>query len=167
MKTQIQVYGNMDWFNAAEQPNSFSDLPPEFLQAYELWTRDSKANHDSMVKLLEPYVYAYFIPHSIRGSEELFECPSGDALEEIRAHKIRLVGVDFSISPIPLAKAEALFYVPVKSAFYQITDLESWQDENDLFVSGIVFGWDIPEVDCGSMGDHRGAECVLPYDGTF
>jgi hypothetical protein len=168
MNTQITVYGNMEWFDITEQPDNPADLPADFSIAYELWKQSPENNFREIARLLQPYLVAYFIPHNIRGSEGLFENPDGDELGEVQAQQIQLVGIDFTSYPVPLANAEALFVVPVKKAFFEIENLDDWQNENDLFVSGVVFGWHIPGIDTDTMfGDHQGAECILPYEGTL
>ncbi len=171
-RTIITVYGSMDWFDVGEQPDSFESLPKAFIDAYKLWQSDADGNLEKIVSLLERYIIAFFIPHNIRGSDGLFFAPSGDPLGEIDAHRIRLVGVDFSTYPIPLAKAEALFQVPVTDRFNSIEDLETWQNEHDLFVSGVVFGWSIPPEEMDDQldlmcGNHEGAECVLPVEVNY
>jgi hypothetical protein len=36
----VSVYGNMDWFSVAEQPNSMGSLPAEFSEAKSLWEQN-------------------------------------------------------------------------------------------------------------------------------
>jgi hypothetical protein len=170
MKT-LSLYGRMDWFDLGEEPDHFADLPPCFSTAYELWIGDADSNLEKVIALLEPYVVAYFVSENIRGSEGLFGHVSGSGARpvKIKAKYIKLLGVDFAVNPLPLATAEALFDIPVTSAFERIKDLEKWQQKNDMFECGLMFGWDIPLLSQGRQldlmcGCHEGVQCVLTHD---
>ena len=162
------VYGNMDWFDVAEQPDGFEDLPKEFETAYQLWQEDPEKNYDKMVELLQPYLIAYFLPGNINDWEELFVDPDGEGSPEFTPISARIVGLDFVESPIPMCKAEALFRVPVTEAFAQCDDFSEWQDEHDYFYGGVSFGWEIPRTEATedldlTYGDHSGCECMVEY----
>jgi hypothetical protein len=162
MKT-ITAYGNVDWFESAEQPNSFEELPACFQEAFELWTQDPAANVETVINLLQPYLQANFIPENVCGADAIIGDGSGDFLE-IPAFQIKLVGVDFDTNPLPLVKAEALFEVPVTEEFDSVSNFEEWQSENDYFHSAVIFGWSIPDCELDlTAGNHQGTECILPY----
>lgn len=165
------AYGNMDWFEVAEQPEAFKELPKEFKTAYDLWKKGAEEHHDKIAELLSPYVIAKFLPANISGWEELFADPDGHGQPEFAAVSVRVAGVDFSATPIPKCKAEAIFRVPVTEGFGECEDFDTWQEENDYFASGISFGWNVPrtaateEIDL-MFGDHSGCECVVEYQGV-
>ncbi len=158
-----RFYGNMKWFSVAEQPQDFDQLPPEFLQAKQLWDKDADGNLDEIIELLSPYVGARFIASNISGWEELFADFDGSGLCEIESSELRVVGIDFSEDPIPICKAEASFNVPVTRAF-EATDLDEWQEDNGRFTDAVIFYWNVPRGDETedldfTCGDNQGVEC--------
>jgi hypothetical protein len=166
-----RFYGNMKWFSVAEQPQSFDQLPPEFLQAKKLWHKDAEGNIDKVIELLSPYVGARFIASNISGWEELFADFDGSGLCEIESSEVRVVGIAFSEGPIPMCKAEASFNVPVTRAFEAI-DLDEWQEDNGRFTDAVIFYWNAPRGDETedldfTCGDNQGVECnALDGDDT-
>lgn len=154
----------MKWFEVGEQPDDFTGLPKAFADAKSLWNADRDKNFGKIIKLLQPFVTAVFLPANIDGWEELFADPAGEGFPETHATELRLVGVDFSCSPIPMCKAEAEFEVPVTEAFGSI-DLDTWQLDNDYFASAIGFGWNVPQnyktknLDLTGTSN-RGVECI-------
>ena len=161
--TKRTFYANMKWFDVAEQPPSEKELPEAFAKARALWQQDKEGNLDEILVLLSEYVGAFFIPGNISGWEELFNDPSGDGMPEIDATEIKVVGIDFSSSPIPKCKAEATFIVDVTASFGS-TDLEEWQENNGTFTDAISFYWNIPRTESTedldfTYGDNQGVEC--------
>ena len=163
----IEVYGNMDWFSAAEQPNGFDELPPVFLEGFELWEADAAGNANLIVEKLAPYIGATFVADNIEGWEDYLDDSS---FGEFLAKKIRVVGIDFSVNPPPLVKVEAWFDVELTAsktseAFAEWIDEEH---EGELY-SCIVFSWDFDlEEDLDSLedldltvGDHQGCEAHI------
>lgn len=166
----VRVYGNMEWFEVAEQPPGFEDLPEEFSEAYALWEQDPAANEDRILALLSPFVTALFLPSNISNWEQIFGDPDASGLPEYTARAVRLLGVDFEHTPIPSCSAEAIFDVVVTDGFDEVEDLLEWQENNDQFNSGIIFGWDVPRTDDTEdldlkSGNHSGCECVVGFDG--
>lgn len=157
-------YANMKWFKPAEQPESFDQLPSEFLKAKELWDADKDANASQIIDLINPFVGARFIASNISACEELFYDTEKDGLFEIEATKVRVVGIDFTENPIPICKAEAEFVVRVNANFDSVDHAE-WQESNGPFTDAITFYWNIPEsygledLDL-TYGDNSGVECI-------
>jgi hypothetical protein len=151
-------YGNMKWFEPAEQPRDIRSLPPEFARAKALWDVDAEGNHNDIVALLSTYVTATFIPQNVDQASDLF----ADVESEVSALAARIVGVDFSKGPIPMVKAEAVFEVDVVSGF-DSADLES-RNLHDALSFRWEVGRDADTADLDfSHGDHQGAECI-PVD---
>lgn len=152
-----KFYGNMDWFDVDDDLEGL-DLPEAFIQAKRLWTESSEKNTDQVLKLIQPFVRAWFVPAALSDSEDLFPDQS-----DFIATKIDVVGVDFSSEPFPLCKAEAWFDVPVSDIFIK-TDLEERQnDTGEYLYQAISFGWEIPSLRGGephvfTYGNHRGVE---------
>ena len=158
-------YASMDWFDVAEQPDGFDDLPDEFQQAHALWEADPEGNQADIVEMLAPFVKAWFIPANISNWDALFVDSDEEGFFEIPAREVNVAGIDFSHFPIPTCKAEAKFKVPVTHDFASI-DLDAWQDENDRFTSAVSFYWDIPRTDDTEQldfthGDNQGVECLV------
>jgi hypothetical protein len=113
-----------------------------------------------LLKLIEPFVRAWFVPAGLVDSEDIFPNQS-----DVDAIKIRVVGIDFSTTPFPLCKAEAWFDVPV-SVNFTTSDLEEWQaNTGEYFYFAISFGWEIPSLSSGdpykfTYCNHLGAECI-------
>ena len=47
------IYGTMEWWDVAEQPDDFESLPSEFKEAFDLWKEDGEKNFEKIVLLLE------------------------------------------------------------------------------------------------------------------
>ena len=65
---------------------------------------------------------------------------------------------------------DAIFDVAVTESFDEVEDLLEWQENNDQFSSGIIFGWVVPRTDDTedldfTSGNHSGCECVVGFDG--
>ena len=160
---QQRFYGNMDWFEVAEQPDDFKALPPEFAQAKKLYDKDPEGNLAKVCALLSPFLRAVFVPMNIMQSETLF--PEQD---EYAADEVRIVGIDFSQAPFPLCKAEAYFTLTVTDAF-ATTDLAAWQEDNGYLSDGVSFAWDVARDDQTesldfSFGSNQGAEFIAFTD---
>jgi hypothetical protein len=158
----VRFYGNMDWFDVDDDLDGIN-FPPEFSQAKILWVEDSEKNLDQVIKLMEPFVRAWFVPAGICYSEDIFPDQS-----DIEALKIDVVGIDFSVEPFPLCKVQAWFEVPVSEKFFTL-DLEDWQNETgQYFYQAISFGWEIPSGNEEPLifwyGNHGGVECVPNAD---
>lgn len=157
--TIAKFYGNMDWFDVDDD---FDDInfPAGFIEAKRLWTESPDRNADQILKLIQPYVRAWFVPAAISDSEDLFPDQS-----DVIASKINVVGVDFSSGPFPLCKAEAWFEVPVTEIFTK-TDLEVRQnDTGEYFHQAISFGWEVPSLSgqaslVFTYGNHLGVEGI-------
>ena len=168
--TQI-FYGNMKWFDVAEQPSDIEDIPEAFAEAKSLWEEDKEGNLNQILDLLSEYVGARFLPSNINEWEELFEDQDGNGIPEIEARQVRVVGIDFSSSPIPKCKAEAIFDVEVTNQFLS-TDLDEWQESNSPFTDAVVFYWNIPKNQSTedldfTAGDNQGVECVCVDQNPF
>lgn len=160
-----RFYGNIKWFEPADQPAHIEALPPEFATAKGLWMDDPVGNQERILALLTPFVGARFIPTNISGWEELFLDRFGHGVVEIESDDIRVVGIDFSRGPLPICKAEATFPVNVSPAF-RAANLDEWQSTNGYFTDGIVFYWNvegnesIEHLDF-TAGDNQGVEAVV------
>jgi hypothetical protein len=167
------LYANMKWFSPADQPSEISHLPVEFFAAKKLWDSNKNENLDAIIGLLSKYVSARFIPSNISNWEELFAYSKDDGIAdtgftEVESEDVKLVGIDFELSPIPLCKAEATFRVDVTDEFSS-TDLNEWQESNGPFTDGVVFYWRIPETPPlegldFTAGDNSGVECIVLDD---
>ena len=163
----------MKWFSPADQPSEISHLPVEFFAAKKLWDSNKNENLDAIIGLLSKYVSARFIPSNISNWEELFAYSKDDGITdtgftEVESEDVKLVGIDFELSPIPLCKAEATFWVDVTDEFSS-TDLNEWQESNGPFTDGVVFYWRIPETPPlegldFTAGDNSGVECIVLDD---
>jgi len=165
MTKKQSLYANCDWFSPADQPDGFDHLPAEFLEAKKLWDSNKNGNIDVVIELISKYVGARFIASGISNWEELFADSEGDGLVEIESLTLRVVGIDFSSSPIPLCKAEATFTVDVTDEF-STKDLEEWQEDNGRFTDGVAFYWNFPRTDETedldfTVGDNSGVECIV------
>lgn len=161
-----KFYGNMDWFDVDDEVDE-ADLPESFKEAKLFWHKNPEINFAKIVELIKPFVRAWFVPAALSDSEEIFPDQS-----EFQASEIKVAGVDFSVGPFPLCKAEALFEVPVSNTFKNI-DLESWQeDRGEYFYQAVSFGWEILSVVDGSplvytYGNNQGVECIPNVDMKF
>jgi hypothetical protein len=162
---QRSLYANMKWFSPAEQPREINHLPAEFLAAKKLWDSNKNENVNAIIELLGEYVGARFIASNINNWEELFADPEGEGLIEIESSTVKVVGIDFDSSPIPLCKAEATFRVNVTKEFSSF-DFENWQEDNGRFTDAVTFYWNIPETPAiegldFTAGDNSGVECIV------
>ncbi len=157
--TIAEFYGNMDWFDVDDDIDDV-DFPAAFIEAKRLWTEGADKNADQILKLIQPYVRAWFVPAAISDSEDLFPDQS-----DFSAKKINVVGVDFSTDHFPLVKAEAWFDVPVSELFAE-TDLEERQNDTGEYIhQAISFGWEIPsssgeDPHVFTYGNHQGVEGI-------
>jgi hypothetical protein len=167
------MYGNMEWFDVAEQPPTFEELPKQFKLAYDLWEKDKENNTGEIIKLLKSFVSMHFVPTNVGGWEELFVnagdggSPPSEAIC-YEAIWLNVVGIDFSVSPIPRCRAEAVFRVPVTENYFKIKDLDEWQENHDFFHGGVIFGWKIPRTRATesldfTFANHSGCECFVKY----
>ena len=158
------VYGTMEWWDVAEQPDDFESLPSEFKEAFDLWKEDGEKNFEKIVLLLEGFLAGHFVAENIYDFEEFFEFES---FPEAESHELQLVGVSFEdATPIPKVKTQARFRVP----FADDVNFESL--EEDLEAKGshlcdcISFRWILDELDDydTSFGDNLGTEALLLED---
>lgn len=164
MAIEKNVYGYMKWWDVAEQPESFSDVPPAFKQSYDLWHQNADENLQQIIELLQPYIKGYFLPENIMDFDEIIEV---DGFPEYENNEIRLVGVDFDgQEPLPKVKSEALFKVPFVDNIDEI-DLDEWlEDHGGSFADCISFHWVLAENDDDdqldlSFGDNQGTEAFI------
>lgn len=162
---EVVVYGNMEWWNTAEPPKSFADLPKAFNEAYELWRQNRETHADRIVSLLSPFIGAMFVPENVNGWEELIAVPAG-GVPEFEAEATHLTGVDFSTRPFPRVKAEAIFRVPVTRNFGNGIDQDAWENEHDFFHTAVIFRWQVPRTERTedldfTFGSHSGCECIF------
>ena len=165
--TTAVFYGNMDWFDVEDEPGT---LPPAFAQAKKLWKADPKRNGNAVIKLLQPYAAAAFLPSTLLDWEEWFADPNGDGMPEIKAAWVRLLGVDFKKSgrsPLPVAKMEAEFEVSMKASF-KPADFHAWLDDNGVSLyDAVSFMWSVPDADASdgvalyTWTNNEGQECIL------
>jgi hypothetical protein len=165
---EIIIYGNMEWFEVADQPADLNELPTDFKKAYELWKSDSEKNSKSIIKLLAPFVEALFLPSNLASWDEIFADPLGLGLPEYKAFAVRVVGIDFKSSPIPLCKAEGLFKVQITPEYRAISDIDEWQGINGFFADCLTFRWNIPlteKIDGLDFthASNEGSECVPDF----
>ncbi|MEK9696042.1 MAG: hypothetical protein VW270_09770 [Candidatus Poseidoniales archaeon] len=159
----VKVYGNMDWFSVAEQPDSIYTLPLEFQSAFELWEANSGESNQEIVDLLTKYVGARFVGENIPDWQELFE---EDSYGEFESYKKSIAGFDFSENPIPLCKAEAWFEIQLKDGKSK-SDLEKHLEEQGAELNDcLAFFWifedneDLEDLDL-TFGDHKGSESIF------
>ena len=67
------IYGTMEWWDVAEQPDDFESLPSEFKEAFDLWKEDGEKNFEKIVLLLEGFLAGHFVAENIYDFEEFFE----------------------------------------------------------------------------------------------
>lgn len=165
-KNVVTVYGNMKWFRVAEQPPESDFLPFEMARARAQWEAEPQGNLEEVIKLVSPFVGGRFVADNLAGWRDLL---TEDTFGEFEASRLRVVGVDFSNTPIPLCKVEGWFDLPLKDGVSQ-SDVDRWIDENhngELF-SALSFYWDFdnPKLDDLDLtvADHMGAEAVVIND---
>jgi hypothetical protein len=157
----VLVYGTMDWFKVDEGPSSITDLPPEFAEAKRLWSADAEGNISKVIKLLQPFLGARFLPINISNWEELFRDAEGDGFPEIEARSTRIAGIDYSTDVLPRCRGEAVFVVPA-TKMAKTANLEEWQSSNGLIADGLHFYWDVPmDQECDYDYSNLGVECLI------
>lgn len=172
LQPRQRFYANMDWFEVAEQPMSINDLPGEFKEAKKLWDIDPDGNQGKIIELLNAYIGAVFVADNIFGWEDVFASTGDEGFSEWESFDVKIVGIDFSNSPIPLCKAEAYFDLPMKADF-DFETIDSWLEENGATLSDAIgFNWNkIPrnkktrDLDF-TQGSHQGVECVPIFGDT-
>ena len=168
LSESVTVYGNMDWFSVAEQPDSLDALPADFAEAKSLWEQSGKQCTDDVIAKLQQYVNAWFVAVNLDGWVDYI---SDKDYGEFIATKVRVVGLDFKESPIPLCKAEAWFNVTLKEGI-SADSIQSWvADELDGTLYGAIsFGWEIDGEDLEDLdltfGDNAGAEGII-WNGSY
>jgi hypothetical protein len=169
---RLKVYGNME-FDVTDQPTSFDEIPIDFKNAKALWDHDPQKNFSKIAALLNQNLRGIFMPFSINNWEELFVDEDESGMPEYLSVAIKLKKINFKKGQfIPHCGVEAIFDVPVTSAFLSHDDLLAWQEENDFFFNGLMFGWDIPRneetEDLDFMADgHSGCECIVNFEGSI
>ena len=169
MTDTVILYGNMKWFDAAEEPEDIMELPSDFMEARKLFVEDIEANFEKIITLISPYLRARYVPCNLSNWEEIF---SVQDMAEIEAEKIRIIGVRWDGVTFPTCKAEAIFRVPITHQFADV-EIDDWQENNGLLFDGVVFYWDVPrsektaELDF-TFGSHLGVECaIMDADNPF
>jgi hypothetical protein len=160
--TSAKFYANMKWFDVAEQPSGFGDLPSNFSEAHKLWAQSKQDNIEEVLKLLSPYVRARLVLSNIMEWENLFDegLTPNDGIVE--SESVNVVGIDFTNNPIPVCKAEAFFRLDLRTEMGNI-ELNDWQEENSCLADAVVFYWDIPRTESTedldfTFGDNQGVE---------
>ena len=168
------VAGSMYRFDVAEPPADFTELPPAFREAYDIWNSIRDEESDSEVAeqgrtrihaLLTPFLTAHLVME-IEGWEDFFTDPRDTGRPGYEIVSVQILDVDFSTTPFPICSAEALLRVPVKPEFWTMTE-EAWGERGgeDVYVS---FGWNVPRSE-GTRGNdytwenNEGYGCVWPY----
>ena len=140
MKLKV-VYGNMKWWDVAEDAPSFSDLPSEFNEAHSLWHLDKDRNFETVVNLLEPYLIGFFVAENLSDFRKIFDFPG---IPEVQCRDVHLTGIDFmKRGAFPIVKTEAFFNVPCVDEIDDI-NLDSWfEARGENLFDCISFGWRI------------------------
>lgn len=153
-----EIYASVKWVDPVDQPIGFDDLPVDFLKAKRLLEKSGDYEIGKVNQLLKKYVGAEFVYPCVERNGEIQLQTHILSETPVSAYDVNLVGVDFSFGPLPRAKIEAYFLVPV--------DLDASTKgpfKKDLTEAVSVF-WKIPrsigikDLDF-SMGDHQGIEC--------
>ena len=133
-------------------------LPPEFSQAKALF----ELKDERCFEVIASFINCYFIPSNIFGDiEEVFSFDNVD--DEIPADNLSVFSLDFSEHNLPRFSAKAIFKLEVNSDF-DLTDLDDWQDDNDMLDNGVSFEWEIDSIDEDAdvkSLSHEGLEFVL------
>jgi hypothetical protein len=166
-KTQM-FFGSMKWFDVDLEglPRS---MPKAFAAARALHKEHGHVSAARVIRLLQPFAHAVFMPHTLPDWERFFADPDGEGMPETPARSVRLYGVDFENAPkgpFPLARMAADFEVPVLASF-RATEFDRWKEESDVqLYDAVSFMWKIPSVDpredptCFPWLNHMGAECM-------
>ena len=164
--SNVFLYGNMDWFQVAEQPASFDSLPPVFQQAYEMWVKNNNECTKEIIELLSPFVFGRFVTENICDWDKFFD---EENYGEFESTKVNVAGVDFSVKPIPLCKVEGWFTVKLKGNV-STGDIEAHLEASGALLSDcLVFYWsfeeneELEDLDL-TVGDHSGAEAIFTED---
>lgn len=159
------IYGNMDWWDVAEQPQGFDALPPEFIKAHGLWEASADRNFIEITQLLNPYIYGLFVANNLSDFDKMFV---SEDFFEFPHVKLNISGVDFSECPLPRVKTEAIFSVTCAKEIEE-TFIEDCLEEKGSKLSDCVsFGWSVPnneDLDL-TFGDNQGVEaCFVKSEG--
>lgn len=160
------IYGNMDWWDVAEQPDNFDMLPLDFHEAYQLWERSAETNFSKISDLLTPYLYGLFVVENLLDYEEVF---LGRGFPEYPHVGLILSGVDYLEGPLPRVKTEAVFKVCCRQEIDNI-EIENWIEGKGGYLSDCVsFGWKIPNVEGLDLtfGDNQGVEALFVQSEDF
>ncbi|MDG1988107.1 MAG: hypothetical protein P8J18_09015 [Halieaceae bacterium] len=160
---QAEIYGNMKWWDVAEQVDSIDDLPNEFGEAKKLWEDDADGNFKQIVDLLQPFIEGLLVCESIPDWENIFEVEEG-SFPEFSSNDVKLAGVDFGASsPLPRVKTEARFLVNFKDDI-NLDELEdTLEEEGEYLHSCVSFMWVLEDLDDFDLtwGDNQGAEAMI------
>lgn len=133
--------------------------------------KNSEQNLNEIIGLLQPFLRASLVLENVPNWNSLLDQTCANELQEIYSDKVTLVGVDFSESPIPNCKAEALFKVTLLKNPKGF-DLEAWQDEHLSYLHDAVsFSWELPKTPATdgldlTFGDNSGVECFIVDEET-
>jgi hypothetical protein len=156
-KMRRRFYANAKNFKPDQQPASFEELPPVFLEAKELWEKGKERNLPEVTALLNPYLRASFVLEQLPGAEQLFANPEHlPRSPEFKATALKLVGVNFSEGPLPSCKLEAEFELPITLKFKEM-DLRKWQHQHGLLSKALCFYWEVPVA--GELRQFKGSNC--------
>jgi hypothetical protein len=158
------VYGNMEWWDVAEQPDDFESLPIEFKEAFDLWQEDGEKNFEKIVSLLEGFLAGHFVAENIYDHEEFF---AFESFPEAESYELQLVGVSFEdATPLPKVKTQARFRVPFSDDVNFESLEEDLKDKGSHLCDCISFRWVLDELDDydTSFGDNLGTEALLLED---
>ena len=161
-----KLYGNMEWWDVAEQPDSFQDLPAEFKEAFDLWSANGEKNIDRIISLLENFLIGFFVAENISDFEDFFEF---DSFPEVESYELKLVGVSFeNATPIPKVKTEAYFKVPFSDEIDFNTLEDDLEERGCSLHDCISFKWvseELEDLDLDTtFGDNLGCEALVLDD---
>lgn len=159
-----EIYACVKWVDPVDQPSGFEELPKVFLAAKMLWEKSGDDEVSRVNQLLKKYVGAQFVYPCLERDGEIHLQSNIPCETPVSAYDVNLVGLDFSFGPLPRAKIEAYFLVPVdletsttggsKKEFYDypLSDAVSvfWKIPRSIGIKDLDF----------SMGNHQGIECI-------
>ena len=161
---QAEIYGNMEWWDVAEQVDSIDDLPNEFEEAKKLWEEDAEGNWKQIVDLLQPFIEGTFVCENIPDWEDIFEVEEG-SWPEFSSNETKLVGVDFGASsPLPRVKTEARFLVNFKDEINPDELEDTLEEEGESLSYCVSFRWVLEDLSDDfelTYGDNQGAEAKI------
>ena len=141
---------NIKWGSANDDIDT-EQLPSEMLEAKALWD----AKDERAFALVSKFIRCAFVPDNIFGdiSDIL------DLDDEVEAETIVVTGVDFAESNLPKVCAYAHFKLSVVDGIGE-SEIEEWQDSNDMLDVGVSFEWNFPELSDDDLDiyswDHQG-----------